>query len=78
MYNNIKISKEENEIRLNMFNYIQSKKSKKIYISEISQKFKLSPRKAYQFLITFCNIGILKRVNSLRGTIEFHVNEVII
>lgn len=78
MYNNIKISKEENEIRLNMFNYIQSKKSKKIYISEISQKFKLSPRKAYQFLITFCNTGLLKRVNSLRGTIEFHVNEVTI
>lgn len=78
MYNNIKISKEENEIRLNMFNYIQSKKSKRIYISEISQKFELSPRKAYQFLITFCNVGILKRVNSLRGTIEFHINEVTI
>ena len=78
MYNSIKISKEENEIRLKMFNYIQSKKSKRIYISEISQKFKLSPRKTYQFLITFCNTGILKRVNSLRGTIEFHVNEVII
>lgn len=76
MYNNIKIAEEENNIRLSLYLYIQSKRTKTIYVNEIANKFNITRKKAYQFLTTFCNTGLLKKVYLKDKTI-FELRELI-
>lgn len=76
MYNNIKITKEENNMRLSLYLYIQSKRTKIVYVNEVANKFNITHKKAYQFLTTFCNIGLLKKVYFKDKTI-FELKELI-
>lgn len=76
MYNNIKITKEENNMRLSLYLYIQSKRTKTVYVNEVANKFNITHKKAYQFLTTFCNTGLLKKVYLKDKTI-FELRELI-